>query len=60
MQPYFGIKQDSKNIHFLYEISNFLNNLPYNPEIGTKLDKLNTKPTPTISNNFDRGGGCPP
>lgn len=45
MNPYFGIKQHSKNIHFLYEIAEFLNNLPYNPEIGTKFDKLNTKPT---------------
>lgn len=45
MNPYFGIKQHSKNIHFLYEIAEFLNSLPYNPEIGTKIDKLNTKPT---------------
>lgn len=40
--PTFAIKQHSKNIHFLYEIAEFLNNLPYNPEIGPKFDKLNT------------------
>lgn len=34
MLPLFTIKQHSKNIHFLYEIAEFLNNLPYNPEIG--------------------------
>lgn len=45
MNPYFGIKQHSKNIHFLYEIAEFLNSLPYNPEIGPKTDKLITKPT---------------
>jgi hypothetical protein len=46
--PTFGIKQHSKNIHFLYEIAEYLNNLPYGPEIGPKLDKLNTKPTATV------------
>lgn len=46
--PTFGIKQHSKNIHFLYEIAEYLNNLHYNPEIGAKYDKLNTKPTATI------------
>ncbi len=46
--PYFGIKQHSKNIHFLYEIAEFLNSLPYNPEIGAKTDKLITKPTPGV------------
>ena len=45
MIPYFGIKQHSKNIHFLYEIAEFLNSLPYNPKIGPKTDKLITKPT---------------
>ena len=48
MVPNFAIKQHSKNIHFLYEIAEFLNKLPYCPEIGTKLDKLNTKPTPGV------------
>ena len=49
MVPTFAIKQHSKNIHFLYEIAEFLNNLSYNPEIGPKFDKLNTKPTPGVS-----------
>lgn len=46
--PTFGIKQHSKNIDFLYEISKFLNSLPYKPQIGPNFDKLNTKPTPGI------------
>lgn len=49
MSPLFAIKQHTKNIHFLYEIAKFLNNLPYNPEIGPNIDKLNTKPTAGIS-----------
>lgn len=49
MVPTFAIKQHSKNIHFLYEIAEFLNKLPYSPEIGPKIDKLNTKPTPGVS-----------
>lgn len=54
--PYFGIKQHYKNTHFLYEIAEFLNSLPYNPEIGPKIDKLNTKPTPAVHNpNLDTG-----
>lgn len=56
MVPTFAIKQHSKNIQFLYEIAKFLNNLPYNPEIGPKLDKLNTKPTPGVHDpNIDTG-----
>lgn len=56
MIPNFGIKQHYKNIHFLYEIAEFLNNLPYNPEIGPKFDKLNTKPTPGVHDpNLDTG-----
>ncbi len=53
MLPTLTIKQHSKNVHFLYEIAQFLSSLPYKPEVGPKLDKLNTKPTPTIhsSNN---------
>ena len=42
--PYVGIKQHYKNIHFLYEIAEYLNSLPYNPEIGPNIDNLNTKP----------------
>jgi len=49
MIPTFAVKQHSKNIHFLYEIAEFLNKLPYCPEIGPKIDKLNTKPTPGVS-----------
>jgi len=49
MVPTFAIKQHSKNIHFFYEIAEFLNKLPYCPEIGPKIDKLNTKPTPGVS-----------
>lgn len=56
LTPYFGIKQHTKNIHFLYEIAEFLNSLTYNPEIGPKLDKLNTKPTAVIHEpNLDTG-----
>ena len=51
MTPAFAIKQHSKNIHFLYEIAQFLSNLPYGPEIGLKYDKLNTKPTAGVSNS---------
>lgn len=43
------IKQHFKNIHFFYEIAEFFNNLPYTPEIGPTVDKLNTKPTAGIS-----------
>ena len=49
MIPTFAIKQHSKNIHFFYEIADFLVKLPFNPEIGPKVDNLNTKPTPGIS-----------
>ena len=49
MLPLFNIKQPSKNIHFFYEIAEFFNNLPYTPEIGPTVDKLNTKPTAGIS-----------
>jgi hypothetical protein len=48
MVPTFSIKQHSKNVHFLYEIAKFLNKLPYCPEIGPKIDKLNTRPTPGV------------
>lgn len=49
MIPTLSIKQHSKNIHFFYEIAEFLMKLPYCPEIGTKLDKWKTKPTPGVS-----------
>ena len=49
MLPVFAIKQHTKNIHFLYEIAVFLNKLPYRPEIGPVMDKLNTNPTPGVS-----------
>lgn len=49
MIPTFSIKQHSKNIHFLYEIADYLVKLSFNPEIGPKIDNLNTKPTPGIS-----------
>jgi hypothetical protein len=56
MVPTFAIKQHSKNIHFLYEIAKFLNNLPFNPEIGPEFDKLNNKPTPVVYDpNIDTG-----
>ena len=49
MVPTFSIKQHSKNVHFFYQIAEFLNKqLPYCPEIGPKIDKLNTRPTPGI------------
>lgn len=37
MVPTFSIKQHSKNVHFFYEIAEFLNKLPYWPEIDLKL-----------------------
>ena len=51
MIPVLSIKQHSKNVHFLYEIAEYLNTIPYNPEIGPKEDKLNTKPVASISNS---------
>jgi hypothetical protein len=48
MTPTFALKQHFKNIHFFYEIAEFLIKLPYSPEIGPKIDKLNTKPTPGV------------
>lgn len=56
MVPTFSIKQHSKNIHFLYEIAEFLNKLPYCPEIGAKIDKLNTRPTPGVTQ--DSSNAC--
>jgi hypothetical protein len=54
MIPTLTIKQHSKNVHFLYEIAEYLNTIPYNPEIGPKEDKLNTRPIAGISNSgFD-------
>lgn len=44
LRPQLSIKQHSKNIHFLHEIAEFLNKLPYNPSIGPKHDTLNTRP----------------
>jgi len=46
--PQFSIKQHFKNVHFLHEIAEFLNNLPYNPTIGPENDILNTKPVPGV------------
>lgn len=43
LRPQLSIKH-SKNIHFLHEIAEFLNKLPYNPSIGPKHDTLNTRP----------------
>jgi hypothetical protein len=51
MIPTLTIKQHSKNVHFLYEIAEYLNTIPYNPEIGSKEDNLNTRPVATISNS---------
>lgn len=51
MIPVLTIKQHSKNVHFLYEIAEYLNTIPYNPDIGPKEDKLNTRPVATISNS---------
>lgn len=48
--PAIVFKQHFKNIHFLNEISVFLQNLPYNPEIGPGFDTLDTRPKPGISN----------
>lgn len=48
LRPEFSIKQHSKNVHFLHEIAEFLNNLPYNPNIGPKYDVLYTKPVAGI------------
>lgn len=56
MIPTFSIKQHIKNIHFLYEIAVFLNKLLYCPEIGPKIDKLNTKPTPCVSQDSPNTG----
>ncbi len=49
--PSLTIKQHSKNIHFLYEIAEYLNKLPYNPELGSVKDILNTRPTAGVSNS---------
>jgi hypothetical protein len=51
MIPVFTIKQHSKNVHFLYEIAEYLNTIPYNPDIGPKQDNLNTRPVVCISNS---------
>lgn len=51
MIPVLTIKQHSKNVHFLYEIAEYLNTIPYNPEIGPKEYKLNTRPVASISNS---------
>jgi hypothetical protein len=48
MVPTLTIKQHTKNIHFFYEISEFLSNLPFNPNIGPVTDVLNSKPRPGI------------
>lgn len=48
--PTLTIKQHTKNIHFFYEISEFFNNLPFNPKIGPATDILNNKPKPGIYN----------
>lgn len=49
MIPTLTIKQHSKNVNFLYEIAEYLNTLPYKPQVGPKEDKLNTRPVATIS-----------
>lgn len=48
MVPTLTIKQHTKNIHFFNEISEFLSNLPFNPNIGPSTDVLNSKPRPII------------
>ena len=37
-----------KNVHFLYEISEFFEKLPYNPSIGCREDMVDSKPKPVI------------
>lgn len=49
MLPAIVFKQHIKNIHFFNEIAVFLKNLPYNPEIGSAFDKMDTKPIAGIS-----------
>lgn len=51
MIPTLTIKQHSKNVHFLYEIAEYLNTIPFNPELGPKEDNLNTRPVAGISNS---------
>lgn len=47
--PIFAIKQHTKNVHFFYEVSGFLTDLPYNPKIGPAQDESeNTKPYPGV------------
>lgn len=48
MEPVLAIKQHSKNIHFFYEISEFLSNLPFRPSIGPATDISDSKPRPGI------------
>ena len=49
MIPILTIKQHSKNVHFFYQIAEYLNSIPYNPEIGPGEDMLNTRPVAIIS-----------
>jgi len=51
MIPTLTIKQHSKNVHFLYAIAEYLNTIPFNPEIGPTEDNLNTRPTAGVSNS---------
>lgn len=50
MHPAIFFKQHIKNVHFFKVISEFLQNLPYKPEIGPVSDTLDTKPIPAIYN----------
>lgn len=48
LETNFLISQHSKNVHFFFEIAEFLKNLPYNPTIGPSSDVSNSKPNPLI------------
>lgn len=46
--PELNIGIQYKNLHFLYEISEFLSKLPFNPTIGPKQDLVDSKPRPSV------------
>lgn len=50
MHPAIFFQQHIKNVHFFKVISEFLQYLPYKPEIGPVSDTLDTKPIPAIYN----------
>lgn len=59
MEPTLAIKQHAKNIHFFYDISEFLSNLPFRPNIGPATDVADSKPKPGIydANNYPQASG---